>query len=151
MLKRDKTSNYILYNKYIKYKKHLYHGPERAGLLSDEPIGDLNQASMMCPFGEFVINEEFIPALQPRENNNIAHTVTQTHIPQQPIYSQTQSQPHTMAPLMSYHDFLQIAFLFEQWYLAFLILQPLMGLRRLELPEALKNNISIQETDVLAT
>ena len=77
MLKRDKTSTYILYNKYIKYKNHLYHAPERAGLLSCEPLGDLNQASLVCPFVEFVINEEFIPTPQPSvsaRKNNIAPT-----------------------------------------------------------------------------
>ena len=69
-------------------------------------------------------------------------------------FTTPQSHPQTsqqaLTRLTNYHDCLRMALLYENWYPAFLILQPLLGLTRIELPEALKYNISIQESDILA-
>ena len=123
--------------------------PDRSGLLSEEPLGDINQNSLVCPFGDFVAEEQFIPAPQP---NTSAWERNGTQIleeqPLQHRQPQVPQQPQT--PLTNYHDCLRMALLYENWYPAFLILQPLLGLTRIELPEALRYNISIQESDILA-
>ena len=53
-------------------------------------------------------------------------------------YTGGQSGP----PLTTYNDCLKMATQFKHWYPAFLILQTLMGLKRIELPESLRNNIN---------
>ena len=128
--------------------------PDRSGLLSEEPLGDINQSTLVCPFGEVITNNnEYIPAPQPKTsawNRNIEPNGIQIQEGSTPPQNHPQTPQQAPTPLTNYHDCLRMALLYENWYPAFLILQPLLGLTRIELPEALRYNISIQESDILA-
>ena len=50
-------------------------------------------------------------------------------------------------PLSSYYDCLKLAMVFKPWYAAFLILQPILGLKTIELPEILRNSIEVEEEE----
>ena len=137
--------------------------PRRMDLMSDRPLGDLNQNTVICPFGEIVqaptqqpditsqpvTPQAWINPSETREKIGNIQTRQEQQQYQRPEHQQSQIMTVPAAPLTSYHDCLRMALLFDPWYPSFLLLQPLMGLNRLELPQVLRDNITVQETDVL--
>ena len=53
--------------------------------------------------------------------------------------------PHASTPITSYYD--RMSLLFSQWYPAFIILQSIMGLTRIELLEVLREGIGIEPNE----
>ena len=121
---------------------------------TNQPINDIDQGSLICPFGRVLEEkEQYIPApppqspawtreFNPSERNPHPQNNAPGSIP-------TQSKIPPVSPLTSYYDCLRIALLFDPWYPVFLVLQPLFGLTPMEFPEEIIKMISVQETDVL--
>ena len=116
-------------------------------------INDINQGSLVCPFGEILKDQEqYIPAPPPHSPawTRGVNSSGKDHHPQnnapRPIPTYPKMPP--ISPLTSYYDCLRIALLFDPWYPIFLVLQPLFGLTPMEFPEEIIKMIAVQETDV---
>ena len=121
------------------------HCPACRELLSEDFIGDIKETDLTCPFSMPKEKETFMPAPAPitnfwelpRNNPQQSNSIS----PQLP-----EGQAGT--PLSTYNDCLKLATNFKQWYQAFLILQSLMGLKKLELPDSLRKNIIIEKNNL---
>ena len=116
--------------------------PIRREYLSEEFIGDTRESDLTCPFTLPNEKESFVPAPAPSTNiweqpQNGSQQNTPTPPPQQ-------SMGQSEAPLTTYNDCLKMALNFKQWYQSFLVLQSLMGLKKIELPDSLRKNINIE-------
>ena len=119
--------------------------PKRREFLTDEFISDTKETDLVCPYQKPKEKETFIPA--PAPNNNFWEQPRPNKTSNQNGQNHT-SPPQTAqleSPMSTYSDCMKLALHFQQWYPAFLILQSLMGLRKLELPEALRKNIKTDE------
>ena len=113
------------------------HCPIRREYLTEDFIGDTKEEDLTCPFQLPKDKETFTPAPTPESNC----WAPQNKNTQQQIAQNTGGQAE--APLTTYNDCLKMATQFKHWYQAFLILQTLMGLKKIELPESLRDNINI--------
>ena len=118
---------------------------KRREYFTDEFISYPKETDLICPYTQPKERETYIPASapnnnyweQPRSNKNTNQN-GEKHV----------SPPQTAkleSPMSTYSDCMKMAMYFQQWDPAFLILQSLMGLRKLELPEALRKNIKTDE------
>ena len=52
--------------------------------------------------------------------------------------------PSLSTPITSFYDCLRMSLLYTQWYPAFIILQSIMGLTKVEFPEVLREGIGVE-------
>lgn len=119
--------------------------PIRREHLSEEFIGDVRESELICPFLTPKEKDTYVPAPAPDSNfwEQPHNRLNQNNSIPPPQNLGRQSE----APLSTYNDCLKLATNFKQWYQAFLILQSLMGLKKLELPDSLRKNIIMEQNN----
>ena len=118
--------------------------PTRRKLLTDDLIPDAIIDELINPFGPTQEKISFVRAPLPSIN---AWSVNNQEGDQRgdPINLAL----HASTPVKSYYDCLRMSLLFSQWYSAFIILQSIMGLTRIELPDFLKEGIGIEQNEAM--
>ena len=113
--------------------------------MTTAPIGDMVHNTLRHPYKKITnenetSGENWVPAPAPttnpwtqnRTNDNITRTEEQSGTP---------NILNNKTPLTTYYDCLRMSLLFEDWYESFLMLQPLLGLPKWEMPLLLRQNM----------
>ena len=114
--------------------------PTRRKLLTDNLIPDAIMDDLISPFGPTKEKITFVEA--PLPTPNAWNTTNQVDAQQRE--APLNMTPHASPPITLYYDCMWMALLFSNWYPAFLILQTIFGLTRIELPEALREGSVIK-------
>ena len=119
---------------------------------TDQPINDVDQESLICPFGRVLKEQEHhipapplhSPAWTGESHKNLENSQQQNNASGS---NTAHSNMPPISPLTFYYDCLRISLLFNPCYPVFLIIQPLFGLTPMEFPQEIINMLAIQETD----
>ena len=116
----------------------------RKAHMSIAPINDMNTLQLVHPYNTEhkrteTTTESFVQAPAPTSNPWAPKRSNLNTDPEES--SGTPNVLNNVTPLTTYYDCLRMSLLFDNWYDSFLMLQPLLGLPRWEMPPLLRQNM----------